>query len=92
MDPNPTSFLPLFVDPYNSTNLSTIIHIYHQSLSISKLSLPPTSDNNTIWDKSSFLLPLEARNFDSLFRCHYFGLCSAFERIHTRAICYGYRL
>ncbi len=40
MDPNPSSFLPLFFDPYNSTNLSTIIYIYHLSLS----KLPPTSD------------------------------------------------
>ncbi len=40
MDLNPSSFPPLFSDPYNSTNLSTITYIYHLSLS----KLPPTSD------------------------------------------------
>ncbi len=42
MDPNPSSFLPLFSDLYNSANLSTITYIYHLSLS----KLPPTSDSN----------------------------------------------
>ncbi len=40
MGPNPSSFLPLFFDPYNSTNLSSTIYI--TILSPSKL--PPTSD------------------------------------------------
>ncbi len=42
MYPNLSSFLPLFFDPYNSTNLSSSI-IYITILSPSKL--PPTSDN-----------------------------------------------
>ena len=42
MDPNPSSFLPLFFDPDKSKNLSSTIPIYHLSLS----KLPPTSDNS----------------------------------------------
>jgi hypothetical protein len=34
MDPNPSSFLPLFYDPYNSTNLSSTIYITILSLGI----------------------------------------------------------
>ncbi len=41
VDPNPSSFLPLFFVPHNSTNLSSTITSYHLSLS----KLPPTSDN-----------------------------------------------
>ncbi len=41
VDPNPSSYLPLFFDPYNSTNLLSTIYI--TILSLSKL--PPTSDN-----------------------------------------------
>ena len=32
VDPNPSSFLPLFLDPYNFTNLPTTIYINIQGL------------------------------------------------------------
>ncbi len=41
MDPNPSSFLPLFFVLHNSTNILSFTCIYHLSLS----KLPPTSDN-----------------------------------------------
>ena len=41
VDPNPSSFLPLFFVPHNSTNLSSTIYI--TILSLRKP--PPTSDN-----------------------------------------------
>ncbi len=44
VDPNPSSFLPLFFVLHNSTNLSTTIYI--TILSLSKL--PPTSDNTVL--------------------------------------------
>ncbi len=55
VDPNPSSFLPLFLVLPNSTNLSSTITNYHLSLS----KLPPTSDRTTntflqhLWSRPS---------------------------------------
>jgi hypothetical protein len=70
MDPNPSSFLPLFYDPHNSTNLSstTTIFIYHLSLS-SLVSYHPllTACNAPFifYPNTLLLCNLHNSNFDS---------------------------
>ncbi len=44
VDPNPSSFLPFFYDPYNYTKYKPLVYHLHYHLYLSKL--PPTSDNS----------------------------------------------